>query len=209
MCPDRSRESRLRIMLESLDTLSSVLVSPVKAFEDVRSQRPFLLALLAALSMAIVSGLVIAPNPPELARVIFDLEKGSLGLWQVLPVWVCFFIVVVWFQATFVHITAIILKGRGPYTGILCGLCLAYLPGLLAAPLAVLRAVLSSQAANAVYQILFPLLCLWVFVLAIIAVQTNYRITKYRALCVCSIAFGALVISPMVIAVVLMTRAMT
>ncbi len=105
--------------------------------------------------------------------------------------------------------TAIILKGKGSYSGILCGLCFAYLPGLLAAPLVMLRAVFSSDRANAFYEVVFPLLCLWIFILAIAAVQHNYRMTTVRAVSVCSLAFAALVVSPMVIAVIVMTRVMT
>jgi hypothetical protein len=116
---------------------------------------------------------------------------------------------VLWAQVTFVHVTATVLRGKGSYSGILCGLCFAYLPGLLAAPLAMLRAVFSSDSANAFYQVAFPLLCLWIFLLAIAAVQRNYGMTTLRAISVCSLALAVLVVSPMAVAVIIMTRAMT
>jgi len=199
----------MRTILQSLDTLSGVLLSPSRTFEAITTKRPLVLALATAVSVAIVSGLVIAPNPPELAEVMFDLRKGTLSLWAILPLWVCLFLAVLCVQVTFVHVTAIVLRGKGCYSGILCGLCFAYLPGLLAAPLVMLRAVFSSDRANAFYGVVFPLLCLWIFLLAIAAVQRNYGMTTLRAVSICSLAFAVLVVSPMVVAVIVMTRVMT
>jgi len=198
-----------RTILQSLDTLSGVLLSPSRTFEAITTKRPLVLALATAVSVAIVSGLVIAPNPPELAEVMFDLRKGTLSLWAILPLWECLFLAVLCVQVTFVHVTAIVLRGKGCYSGILCGLCFAYLPGLLAAPLVILRAVFSSDRANAFYGVVFPLLCLWIFLLAIAAVQRNYGMTTLRAVSICSLAFAVLVVSPMVVAVIVMTRVMT
>jgi hypothetical protein len=199
----------LRTILESLDTLSGVLLSPSDTFEQITSNRPVGLALLTALSVAIVTGLVVVPNPPQLAEVIFDQPKGTLSLCAILPVWVALFMAVLCSQAAFVHLTAVILRCKGSYLGILCGLCFAYLPGLLAAPLVMLRAVFSSASANAFYQVIFPLLCLWVFILGIAAVQRAYGMTRVRAVFVCSLALVVLVVLPMVIAVLAMTRVMT
>jgi hypothetical protein len=198
----------LRTILESLDTLGAVLVSPSKAFEEIRDKRPIVLALATATSVAIVSGLVLVPNPPELAEVMFDLPKGTLSLWATLPVWVGLFLAILSVQAAFVHVMAVTLRTKGTFLGILCGLCFAYFPGLLAAPLAMLRAVFRSEGANAFYQVAFPLLCLWVFLLGIAAVQRNYAMTTIKAVFVCSLALVVLVISPVVIAVMVMTRVM-
>jgi len=199
----------LRTILESLDTLSGVLLSPSDTFEQITSNRPVGLALLTAVSVAIVTGLVLVPNPPQLAEVIFDQPKGTLGLWATLPVWVALFMAVLCSQAAFVHLVAVTLKRQGSYLGILCGLCFAYLPALLAAPLVMLRAVFSSASANAFYQVAFPLLCLWVFILGIAAVQRTYGMSRVKAMFVCSVALVALVVLPMVIAVIVMTQVMT
>lgn len=199
----------MRTILESLDTLSGVLLSPSDTFQQITSNRPVGLALLTAVSVAIVTGLVLVPNPPQLAEVIFDQPKGTLGLWATLPVWVALFMAILCSQAAFVHLVAVILKRQGSYLGILCGLCFAYLPALLAAPLVMLRAVFSSASANAFYQVAFPLLCLWVFILGIAAVQRTYGMSRVKALFVCSVALVALVVLPMVVAVVAMTQVMT
>jgi hypothetical protein len=132
-----------------------------------------------------------------------------LSLWATLPVWVGVFLAILSVQAAFVHLVAVTLRTKGSFLGILCGLCFAYLPGLLAAPLAMLRAVFRSEGANAFYQVAFPLLCFWVFLLGIAAVQRNYGMTTFKAVLVCSLALVVLVISPVVIAVTVMTRVMT
>lgn len=199
----------MRSILKSLDTLSGVLLSPFDTFEQITSNRPVGLALLTALSVAIVAGLVLVPNPPQLAEVIFDRPKGTLTLWATLPVWVALFMAIVCSQAAFVHLVAMILRGKGSYLGILCGICFAYVPGLLAAPLVMIRAVFSSASANALYQVTFPLLCLWVFILGVAAVQAAYGMTRLKAALVCTLALVVLVILPMVLAVVAMTQVMT
>lgn len=199
----------MRTILETLDTLSGVLLSPSETFEQIRHRRPIGLALFTAVSVAIVTGLVLVPNPPQLAEVMFDQPKSTLSLWAILPIWVALFMAVLCSQAAFVHLTAFILKSKGSYSAILCGICFAYLPGLLAAPLVMVRAVFSSASANAFYQVVFPLLCLWVFILGIAAVQRAYGMTRVRALLVCSLALVVMVILPMALAVVIMTQVMT
>lgn len=199
----------MRTIIKSLDTLSGVLLSPSDTFEQFTSNRPVGLALLTAVSVAIVTGLVLVPNPPELAEVILDQPKGTLTLWAMLPVWVALFMAILCSQAAFVHLMAVILRGKGSYLGVLCGLCFAYLPGLFAAPLVMLRAVFSSDSANAFYQVAFPLLCLWVFILGIAAVQHTYGMSRVKAILVCSVALVALVVLPMVVAVIVMTQVMT
>ena len=199
----------MRTILESLDTLSGVLLSPFDTFEQITTSRPVGLALLTAVSVAVVTGLVLVPNPPELAEVIFDQPKGTLTIWAMLPVWVALFMAIVCSQAAFVHLMAVILRGKGSYFAVLCGICFAYLPGLLSAPLVMLRAVFSSDSANAFYQVAFPMLCLWVFILGIAAVQRTYGMSRVKAILVCSLALVALVILPMVVAVIVMTQVMT
>lgn len=198
----------MNTVLESLDTLAGVLLSPSRTFESIANKRPVILALAAAISVAIVAGLVIVPNPPQLVEVMLHIKKNTLSLWAILPLWVCLFMAVVSVQVTFVHVTAVLLKAKGSYSGIFCGLCFAYLPGLLAAPLTMLRALFASAAANALYQIAFPLLCLWIFLLAVAAVRQNYKTTTLRSLIVCSLAFVVLVVLPIVLAVVIMTLVM-
>ncbi len=206
----------MSIFLESLDTLAGVLLSPSSTLARITDRKPIALALLAAVSVAIVSGLVLVPNPPELAEDMLGMPKGTLSFRAILPLWVAIFMAILSLQAAFVHLTAAILKAGGAFggnspgafRGIFCGLCFAYLPGLLAAPLIMLRALFASDRANAAYQVVFPLLCLWVFFLGVTAVRQNYRMTAARAAAVCSLAFAVLVVFPIVGAMVIMTQTM-
>lgn len=214
----------LRSVTGALDTLSGVLLSPSAAMASITARGPMALALLTAVSVAITSGLVLVPNPPELAEDILDLEKGTLSLWSVLPLWVVLFMAVLALQAAFLHLTASALKARGSrgetsqggpcgtshrgFRGIFCGLCFAYLPGLFSAPLIALRALLASGRVNAAYQVVFPLFCLWVFFLGVTAVRQNYHLSHWRATGACACAFAVLVVLPFVAGTVVMTRVM-
>jgi hypothetical protein len=197
------------MILEALDIVSGVLLSPTRAFEKIRDKRPITLALIIAISMALVSGLAILPNPPQLAEVMLSLRKGTLSLSATLPIWILFFLAILSLQAVSVHVIALILKGKGSCLGMFCGLCLAYLPGLLIAPLSALRALLASLTGNTFYQVGFGLLCIWIFLLGLTAVRHNYRMTLPRAIVVCTAALVLLVALPAVVAVLAMTRAMT
>lgn len=199
----------MKTVLDYLDTVSGVFLSPSKAFEHISNRKPVALALATAVCVAVVSGLVLVPNPPELAEVMFDRQKGTLSLWATLPVWIGVFLAVLCLQAAFIHLTALVVRSKGSGIGMLCGLCFAYLPGLLAAPLAMLRALFSSNGASAFYQTAFALLCLWVFFLGIAAIRGNYGITTFRAAALGLLAFVALVALPVVVAVLVMTRAMS
>ncbi|MDM8000427.1 MAG: YIP1 family protein [Dehalococcoidia bacterium] len=202
-------ETLLKTVLKALDTLSGVVLSPSGTVEQITNTRPIGFALFAAACVGVVTGLVLVPNPPELAEVIFDQPKGTLSLWALLPAWVALFLTVICCQAAFVHFLALLLRCQGTFVGILCGVCFAYIPGLFSAPLVMLRAVFASDNANAFYQVAFPLLCLWVFVLGTMAIRHNYRMKPAKALLVSSVAFFALVVAPIVAAVVIMTAVMT
>ena len=214
----------LRSVTGALDTLSGVLLSPSAAMARITEARPTVGAVAVAASVAIVSGLVLVPSPPELAEDILDLKKGTLSLWSVLPLWVVLFMAVLALQAAFLHLTASALKARGSpgetsragfsgtshrgFRGIFCGLCFAYLPGLFSAPLIALRALLASGRANAAYQVVFPLFCLWVFFLGVTAVRQHYGLPPARAAAACALAFAVLVVFPFVAGTVVLTRVM-
>ncbi len=248
----------MRTALEALDTLAGVLLSPSSTLARITDRGPLGLALLTAVSVAVISGLVLVPNPPELLEDIMGMEKGTLGLRTVLPLWVALFMAVLWLQAAFVHLEAMALRawqarrgaagdpgagsqakagrapasagrpgtasaggpgaasapgetpgaGPGTFRGIFCGLCFAYLPGWLSAPLIMLRALLASERANAAYQVVFPLACLWVFYLGVTAIRQNYRLPPWRAAALGAVAFLVMVVLPIALGALVMTQVM-
>ena len=123
-----------------------------------------------------------------------------------LPVWVVLFLTILTIQAAFLHVVAAILKGKGSYLSMHCMLCFAYTPGLLIAPLAALRAILSSEVGNTVYQVSFALLCIWIFLLGINAIRLNYQLNFAKAVTLGTVALTVLVVLPAIIAVVVMTN---
>jgi len=194
----RRRESSLAI----LDALWAVLFSPSAALATITARRPLGWALLVAAAVALMAGFVLVPNPPELAEVILNLDKGTLPAAPVFAFWVAFFLLAVAVQALVVHLLARLLGGKGSYAGLFAGMCFAYFPGLLAAPLAWLRATLDSLAGSVLYSALFTVLCLWIASLAIVATKYNYSLSTARAAIAClGTAFLLVVLPPLVVVI--------
>ena len=128
-----------------------------------------------------MAAFVLVPNPPELAEVILRLDKGTLSAVPVFAFWVAFFLLALAIQALVLHLLALSVRGNGPYSGIFTGICFAYFPGLLAAPLVWLRAALDSMTGSILYGGLFALICLWIVALAIFATRHNYGLSTSRA----------------------------
>ncbi len=209
MSPDHREGFRLTKILEALDTLSGIMTSPSATFPRIRDNMPLTLALFTAICVALISGLIVVPDPPRLIEVIFSIPQGTLSLSAMLPIWVAFFLAILAVQAAFTHVAAMILKAKGTYAGMICGICFAYTPGLIIAPLAALRAILRSEVGNTLYQTGFALLGIWIFLLGIAAVKYNYRMNPAKAAAICTIAFIVLVILPALLAVVVMTNLMS
>jgi hypothetical protein len=193
-------KSRLAI----LDTLWAVLVSPSDAFAFITRTRPLWWALLAGVAVALMSGFVLVPNPPELAEVIIGLGKGTLPGAPAFAFWVAFFLLAVAIQAAIVHTLALIMGGKGRYAGIFCGICFAYFPGLLAAPLALLRAVMDSLYGHIIYNSVFALLCIWIVILAVIATKHNYGLSTTKATAACLLTGFLFVVLPLVVVTIWM-----
>lgn len=191
-------KSRLAI----LDILWGVLVSPSATFSAITRGRSLVWALLVGVAVALMAGFVLVPNPPELAEVILRLGKGTMPAAPAFAFWVAFFFLVVAIQAAIVHSLALIMGGKGRYAGIFSGICFAYFPGLLAAPLALLRAVLDSFYGHIMYNALFGLICIWIVILAVIATKHNYRVSITRAAAACVLTgFLVVILPPLVVAI--------
>ena len=202
-----SREAPDRASLAILDTLWAVVFSPSTAFAAITYRRPLIWALLVAIAVALMGGFVLVPNPPELAEVILGLEKGTLPAAPVFAFWVAFFVLVVALQVLVVHLLALALRGKGSYAGAFSGICFAYFPGLLAAPLAWLRAGLDSLAGNVLYSVVFTILCFWIAALAIVTAKHNYGLSMSRAAVACLFTALLLVVLPPLIVIIFMFMA--
>ena len=185
-----------------LDILYELLASPSKALEEVSKRKPLGWAMITAVFIAVVLSLSFLPNPSELVEVIFDMEKGSFNLALAVFLWVIIFLVALFIEGGIFHLIAILLRGRGSYLGMVCGLCFACFPFVFFAPLTFLRALLGASGI-----ILYPIgslvLFLWILVLAIIAIHQNYHFSLGRAIATYFIPGILLIIVPILVVTVL------
>ncbi|TET87653.1 MAG: YIP1 family protein [Dehalococcoidia bacterium] len=187
-----------------LDLLYQVMASPSKAFWVVREKRPLGWAILTAIFISVVFALILLPNPPQLVEVILSLERGKLSLASVIPIWVIIFLVALLIQAGFFHMVALLLRGRGSYLGMLCGVCFACFPLVFSAPLALLRVLLDSLSGHLLYYILSLIFFLWILLLYVIAIRQNYDFPLKKAVVTCFTPALVVIIIPLLVLVISM-----
>lgn len=185
-----------------LDILYQVLASPSKVFGEVSERKPLAWAMLSAVFVSVVFALTLLPNPPELVEEIFGLEKGTLTLVPVVVLWVIIFLVALFIEGGIFHLIATLLRGRGSYLGMVCGLCFAHFPFVFFAPLTLLRALLGSTG-NILYPFGSLLLFLWILVLEVTAIRQNYHFSIGRAIATYFIPAILLIIVPLLIVTVI------
>ena len=184
-----------------LDTLYQVLASPSQGLGGITKWRPLGWAILTAVFIALVFALSTFPNPSDFTRVVFSLEKGSVSFVTALILWVIIFLAGLIASAGVFHGVARLLRGRGSYLGMLCGLSFATFPVVFFAPLGLLSFFLGLSG-TFLYLIGGILLLLWILVLQIIAVRQNYSFSTGRAITAYFIPGGAVLITLVSIAAV-------
>ena len=189
-----------------METLYQLLVSPTEGIAKVLKWRPLGWAMLFLVCVAVVHALTFLPYPPELVQAILHLERGSASFVPVMFVWILIFVASLWVAAGIFHLVASLLRGRGSYLGILCGLSFATFPLVFFAPLALLRALLARVEMGAPGLILFQIgllaILLWILILWIIAIRQNYGFSMGKAIATCFIPGMALVVIPMLVAAI-------
>jgi len=161
-------------------------------------------AMLTAVLISVVFAFTLLPNPPELVEVILGLERGRLNLAPLVFIWVIIFLVALLIQAGFFHVVAILLRGRGSYLGMLCGVCFACFPLVFFAPLALLRALLDSFSGHLLYYIGSLIFFLWILLLGITAIRQNYNLSPGRAVATCFIPAFVVIVIPLLVLVISM-----
>lgn len=164
-----------------LDILYKVLTSPSKALEEVSKRKPLGWAMVIAVFISVVISFTFLPNLPQVIEVIFDMEKGSFNLALAVFLWVIISLTALFMEGGIFHLIAILLRGRGSYLGMVCGLCFACFPFVFFAPLTLLRALFGANGII-LYHIGSLFLFLWILALGIIAIHQNYRFSLGRAI---------------------------
>lgn len=199
----------LTLIVDTVDTLYGVLVSPASTFAGVVARPGLLRPLLALLPPAVVTAFMMVPNPPQLAEVIFDFEKGTLdsigALWIVWVGLLMPFMLLA--EAVFFHGYARLAGGRGSFRGMFRGLCFAFFPWTFFAPLGLLRALIDSSTGQTLYYIGSAVLFLWIYGLQILATRENYGLSKKRAAVTSALAVSSISIFPMLGVVIWMALA--
>lgn len=176
-------------------------MSPSRAFRVVRERQPLEGAIATALFVFLVFGYTWLPNPQRVVEAIFELDRGSVSRGRLISVGLAASLGALVIEAAFIHLVAIVFRGKGRYGGVFCGLCFACFPLAFFAPLALLRASLASLSGHFVYFIGSWLLVLWVLFLAMFVIRENYGFSRTRALLVGLIpAVVTFVVPPLVIA---------
>ena len=97
------------------------------------------------------------------------------------------------------HVVALVLGGKGGYWGLFCGFAFAALPGIFAAPLAVIALL------PVVGALLFGLgslgIMVWSIVLIILAVRENYLVSTGRAILILLLPIVILFLLPVLLLV--------
>ena len=132
-------------MLAILDILYQVLASPSTAFQVVSTKRPLRWGIATAFFSSVVFAFVLLPCPPRLIEAIFGLDRGTLNAAPLVLVWLSLFPLALLVQAALLHLVASMMRGKGSYLGMFCGLCFASFPLIFFAPLALLRALVDSR----------------------------------------------------------------
>ncbi|MCX5999598.1 MAG: YIP1 family protein [Chloroflexi bacterium] len=164
-----------------LDLLYQVLLHPSSAFRSASGKRTLVSALVTAVFTSVVFAFVLMPNPPQLVEAIFGLERGTLGAVPLWLIWLSLFPAGLATYAGLLHLTARVLRGKGTYVGMFCKLCLATFPLVLAASLALIRALMDSATGYVIYYAGFSVLAVWLAGLCAIAVRENYSLGVVRA----------------------------
>jgi len=180
-----------------LDILYQVLTSPSEAFSRVSERKPLRWALLTAVFISIVSGLTLLPNLPEFVETIFGLKRGGINTIPIMVIWVIIFLVALLIEAGIFQLIVALLRGKGGYLGMVCGLCFAYFPLVFFAPLALLRALLGFPG-HILYSVGTLIFLLWCLILVVIAIRQNYNFSLGKAIATCFIPGILLVIIPLV-----------
>ncbi|MCL0034473.1 YIP1 family protein [Dehalococcoidia bacterium] len=158
-----------------IETLGGVLARPISTIRSICEQRPIGWAIIVYLVVSLVTTVAwIKPGDLE------GMGLPDLGMPGILVgSSIVNMVTLVIFTAIY-HVAASVLGGRGCYGGLFCGFAFAALPGIFAAPLAVIGLL----------PTVGPLLSglgtfgvgVWALVLGILAIRENCLVSTGRAI---------------------------
>jgi len=172
-----------------LETLVGVLARPASTIRSICEQRPIGWAISVYLVVGLVSTVV------WIETGFLDLEGmglPDLGMPVILVGTLVFSVVMLVVFTGICHLSASLFGGKGSYAGLFSGFAFANLPGVFAAPLAVvgmLPVVGALLAGLGSFGVV-----VWSLVLSILAVRENYLVSTGRAVLIILLPFVALMV---------------
>ena len=170
-----------------LETVVSVVTEPVPTLRRLTRERPIGWALAVAAVISLLSTLVAAAQPvrgqPGLGADVPPLLGGGapglvlVGAAILGPI-LGIVSVAVW--AGILQLMALLLGGKGPYSGLFVGVAFAGVPQVLGVPFGILPIALG-PAWSALSFLVSLVLGLWALALNVIAVRENNGFTTARA----------------------------
>jgi hypothetical protein len=170
-----------------LDTLIGVLARPISTIRSVCEQRPIGWAIIVYLVVSVVT--TVAWVEPGIFE---ELGLPAIGMPAILVGSSIINMVTLVIFTAICHVAAFLLGGKGRYWGLFCGFGFAALPGIFAAPLAViglvpvLGAMLSGLGNFGIG--------VWSLVLTILAIRGNYLVSTGRAILILLLPLVALMV---------------
>jgi hypothetical protein len=158
-----------------IEKLVGVLVRPTSTIRSICEQRPIGWAVVIYLVVGLITTITMV-DPGMLEK----LRLPELGMTEILVGFTIINIVALVILTAICHVVASVLGGKGSYGGLFCGFGFAALPGIFAAPLAVVGllpvvgALLSGPGSLGIM--------VWSIVLSILAVRENYLVSTGRAI---------------------------
>ena len=157
-----------------IETLGGVLTRPISTIRSICEQRPIGWAIIVALVVSVMTTVGIDPG------ILEKLGLAELSMPAVVALFCIISLVSLLILTAIYHLAASMLGGRGTYGGLFCGSAFAGLPGIFAAPLALIG-LLSTVGAVISGLGSFGIV-VWSLVLGILAVRENYLISTGRAI---------------------------
>jgi hypothetical protein len=170
-----------------IEKLVGVLVRPTSTIRSICEQRPVGWAVVVYLIVGLIT--TVAWIDPGMLE---ELGMPDPGMPAIVVAFSIANIVTLVVGTAIGHLAALVLGGKGSYWGLFCGFGFAALPGIFAAPLAViglvpvLGAMLSGLGNFGIG--------VWSLVLTILAIRGNYLVSTGRAILILLLPLVALMV---------------
>lgn len=183
-----------------MDLLYGVITKPSEAFRYLVETKPVLLSLLLYVAIAWIGAIAGIPGTINTIKSLNEAGRSSaINPSLIITITIITVPIISAISLAILtgiyHIIAIILKGKGSYSGLISALGFASFPSIFSVPFALLPLVLGLTG-SIIVALISSAFGIWVRVLDIFAVHENYQFSWGRAI--------STVLIPLIVATVLL-----